>query len=223
MQAHYSRMPRPLAAANTAAQRRYLVLPRNVVKPVKNIPMIKPWKLLRSHYVLDHKWYRVRQDTVRLPDGREVDDYFVSIWPEVVLTFPITPEGKAILVRQYKHGAQRIVLEFPGGVFDAESETPAAAAAREMTEETGFAGGKMQFLGTLWEDAAKQNNRLHMFLAHGVIRSQAQELDEIEDIEVVEIPLDQLQDLIGGAEFSVSGSVSLAFMGLQALRAQAAQ
>ncbi|HHG86325.1 MAG TPA: NUDIX hydrolase [Bacteroidetes bacterium] len=179
---------------------------------------IKPWKLLRSKFVFDGKWYRLRQDTVKLPDGREVDDYFVSIRPEVVLTFPVTTEGKAVLVRQYKHGAQKIVLEFPGGVFDPSQETAEAAALRELAEETGYTSGKMKFLGALWDDATKQNNRLHMFLVQDATHTQAQSLDEIEDIEVVEVPVSALLGMIRQGELSVSGSVSLAFMGLDALK-----
>lgn len=178
---------------------------------------IQPWKLLRSKFVLDNPWYKVRKDAVRLPDGREVDDYFVSVRPEVVLTFPVTDAGHAVLVRQYKHGAQQVVLEFPGGVFDAETEAAEAAAAREMVEETGYTAREMQFLGTLWDDATKQNNRLHLFLGRGAAATADQNLDEIEDIEVVEVPVDALLSMIQQGEFSVSGSVSLAYMGLQAL------
>ena len=38
---------------------------------------MKSWKILHSDTVFQHEWYTLRQDTVQLPDGSIVDDYFV--------------------------------------------------------------------------------------------------------------------------------------------------
>ena len=83
----------------------------------------------------EHRWYQLRRDTVRLPNGRVVDDYFVSQRPNVAIVVPLTIENKFILVRQYKHGVQAITLEFPAGIF--RSVLPVTAAARELEKETG--------------------------------------------------------------------------------------
>jgi ADP-ribose pyrophosphatase len=85
-----------------------------------------PGRTLRSGLALDRPWYRVRRDVVELPGGELIDDY-VSEWPDVAMTMPVTADDHVVLVRQSKHGAGRITLELPGGPVDAGEEPPAAA------------------------------------------------------------------------------------------------
>lgn len=48
---------------------------------------LKKWKILKSKMVLDYPWCHVRQDEIELPNGKIIDDYFVSIKPDVALSF----------------------------------------------------------------------------------------------------------------------------------------
>lgn len=173
--------------------------------------VIRPWELLQSNFVLDHPWYRVRRDAVRLPDGREIDDYFISIRPEVVLVFPVTSKGEVVLVRQYKHGAGEILLEFPGGILNDPQEPPLEAARRELEEETGYQSETLHFLTTVWDDPAKQNNRLHLFLAEDCRLSGEQHLDTTEFIEVVHVPLEELRSQINDGLVKTGGAIALAW------------
>ena len=66
------------------------------------------------------------------------------------------------MVRQYRHGANRITLETPGGLVD-PGETPAEAAAREMLEETGYQAREIISLGGINPNPAIFSNRLHAF------------------------------------------------------------
>ena len=182
--------------------------------------MIEPWEILDSHFALDHPWYRVRRDTVRLPDGKVIDDFHLSIRPEVVLIFPVTPDREVLLVRQYKHGAQQILLEFPGGIFTDPSEPPLEAAKRELAEETGYETAKYTSLGEVWDDPAKQNNRLHLFLAEEVQPTAEINWDETEFIELVREPLGRIPEMIQHGEICTGGAISLAYKALMALQNQ---
>lgn len=178
---------------------------------------IRPWKVLDSEFALDHPWYRVRRDTVELPDGKIVDDYYYSVRPEVVLVFPVTEEGEVVMVEQYKHGAGEILLEFPGGILDVGETEPDVAAERELVEETGCTATEWLSLGTLWDDPAKQNNRLHLFLAKGVRQTEGQSLDETEFIRLHRFPLSSISQMIMDGRICAAGAVALAYRALQTL------
>ena len=178
---------------------------------------IRPWRLKRSEIVFDHPWYRLRRDWLLLPDGRQIDDYFVSLRPEVVLIFAVTADDEVVMVRQYKHGAAAILLEFPGGTFLPATESSTAAAARELVEETGYSGTNLELLGNAWDDPTRQDNRVHMYLVRDAQRTKDQDLDENEDIEVVLIPLRKFKAMCLNGEICVTGTLATAFLGLNAL------
>ncbi|MDO7853502.1 NUDIX hydrolase [Hymenobacter convexus] len=181
-------------------------------------PTIIPWKTLRSTLVFDNPWYKLRRDEVELPNGQVLDDYFVSVRPEVVLTFAVTEAGEVLFVRQYKHGAGRILLELPGGVMDAHETDATAAARRELLEETGYRADDITPLATVFDNPTKDTNRLHFFLARQVRWAAAQHLDPTENIEVVKVPLAEVEALVLNGTVEVSGSIALCLLALGRLR-----
>ena len=76
---------------------------------------------------------------MELPSGVVVENYFVRESRGFSVVCALTPDDQILLVRQYKHGIGEMVTELPAGMID-EGETPAACAARERTEETGYTG-----------------------------------------------------------------------------------
>src|ERR1700722_60983 len=89
---------------------------------------LTPWDSLATEIVVDHRWYRLRRDTVRLPSGRVIDDYFVSESADVVLVFAVTAGECVVFVRQWKQGRRAFLTELPGGVCE-PGEDPKLAAA----------------------------------------------------------------------------------------------
>lgn len=177
----------------------------------------QPWKLLKSELVFNHPWYKLRRDWVELPNGQVLDDYFVSVRPEVVLVFPLTTDDEVVLVRQYKHGAGAVLLELPGGVVDAHETDPAAAARRELLEETGYTADQLEPLLSVFDNPTKDTNRIHYFLAREAHRVAAQHLDPTETIEVLTVPLTEIEPLIQRGDIQVAGSVALCLLALRRL------
>lgn len=179
---------------------------------------IERWKTLRSLIVFEHKWYTLRRDHVELPNGHVMDDYFVSVRPDVVLTFPVTADGHVLFVRQYKHAAGDIFTELPGGVIDAHETDPLEAARREMLEETGYTSDDMELLMQVIDNPTKDTNRIYFYLARNVREVAAQDLDDSEHIEVLKIPLQEVEQLVLSGQINVSGSVALCLLALRKLR-----
>ena len=117
----------------------------------------RSWTFLRSHDVTDHHIFRLRHDLYRFePSGQEQDFIVIDTvsWVNVV---PVTTEGNVVLIRQYRHGIRDVTMEIPGGMMD-EGETPEAAAARELREETGYVAEKIRLLARVLPNPAVQNN-----------------------------------------------------------------
>ncbi|MBT9310964.1 NUDIX hydrolase [Leptothoe kymatousa] len=179
------------------------------------MPTPQLWKILSSRLAFDHRWYKVRQDTVCLPNGKVIDDYFVSVRPDVALVLPLTAHGDIVMIRQYRHGAQAILLELPAGTFDPSQEDPQIAAKRELEEETGYTAPTLKFLSVLYDNPVKETNRIHLFLAENAYLVGEQRLDETEDIEVVLLSIDDIHQYIAAGYIQVAGTLAALYLGLQ--------
>lgn len=178
---------------------------------------LKKWKILKSTMVVNHQWCKVRQDEVELSNGKVIDDYFVSVRPEVALILPVTSHQEIVLVRQYRHGGGEILLELPAGTFNPDEESPQAAAIRELREETGYIAEKVTPLSILYDNPVKDTNKIHLFIAQNVIKAGKQELDVTEEIDVVLIPMEAVMEKVTTGEICVAGTVAAIFLGLNFL------
>ncbi|WP_276496802.1 NUDIX hydrolase [Pontibacter litorisediminis] len=178
---------------------------------------LQPWKILRSDMVVDEKWYKLRRDEVELPNGHIMDDYYVSVRPNVVLVFPLTEDNHVIFVRQYKHAAADIFIELPGGVVDEHEIEPLEAARRELLEETGYTSEELEPLLEVIDNPTKDTNRIYYFLARNARKITEQDLDISEHIEVLKVPLEELESMVLSGKVNVAGSIALSLLALRKL------
>ncbi len=135
----------------------------------------------------DFDVFRVRKYRSRSPRTGALRPFTVIDTGDWVNVVALTGDGQVVLVRQYRHGTDRVTLEVPGGAIDA-GENPAGAAVRELLEETGYAGGAPEHLGTVDTNPAILSNRCHTYLIEGCARVADPDPDPGEDIEVVTMP-----------------------------------
>ncbi len=173
---------------------------------------ITPWKILESR----HPFPKFRMDTCELPSGKPYKAYVLEFdaWANVLA---ITKNKEAVLIRQYRHGVQEILLELPGGVVDG-GEDPLEGAKRELMEETGYAAENIIEVGRIYPNPAIQQNTLYCYLAMDAEKVGEQHLDESEDIEVQLIPLDELIEMAVSGKFLHALNVAVLFQVLAYLK-----
>lgn len=150
---------------------------------------IKPWRVLSSRTLYQDPWVRLRGDECETASGKILGAYHVLEYPDWSHVVAIDTEDQVILVRQYRHGVGVVSLELPGGMVDKEDADPAAAAARELMEETGYRAPTVRHVLTLAPNPATHANRMHVSLAEGVTPTGTQHLDGSEAIEIVRVPV----------------------------------
>jgi ADP-ribose pyrophosphatase len=170
---------------------------------------ITPWKILESHHL--HK--NVRIDTCELPDGKVIEGFVIE-YGDWVTVVALTMEQEVVLVRQYRHGAQKVILELPGGASEADDESPLQTARRELLEETGYASDQFIQIGCVSPNPANQTNMIYSFLALDAYQAGSQDLDETEEIEVVLKPLEEVIAMAKKGELLQSMQVSALFFTL---------
>ena len=98
---------------------------------------------------LSETWlFRLRRERFRSRSSGKTHDFFIVNLADGVHIIAVTPEQQVVLVRQFRAGSGRDSLETPGGLLEA-GEDPCVAGARELLEETGYAGDPAERLGTL--------------------------------------------------------------------------
>ena len=132
-------------------------------------PKNRKWKVLTSEYLARKPWFTVRHESLELPDGRRIPDYYVFEYPDWINVTAVTRDGRFVLLE---------------------------AAQRELMEETGYGGGQWRLLTTLSANPATQNNLTYCYLATGVEPLGEQHLDPTEDLRVHLLTREEVLELL---------------------------
>jgi 8-oxo-dGTP pyrophosphatase MutT (NUDIX family) len=168
---------------------------------------IKKWEVLEEKDISPSKWFPLFVHKVRLPDGKVIEDYYVSRLGDVAMVVAITPERELVLARQYKHGVQEVILELPAGRVG--KRTPREAARKELQEETGIVADELISIGQVYVAPPKDSTVTHGFLLKGARVQKGQAFDDTEDIELVFVPVRKLDQKIKSGEIRASDTIAL--------------
>ncbi|HXA27890.1 MAG TPA: NUDIX hydrolase [Candidatus Angelobacter sp.] len=139
----------------------------------------------------------VYQDEVRLPDGRPAGREIVQHRGAVAIV-PVAPDGRVVLVRQWRHAVERALWEIPAGTRD-EGEEPFATARRELAEETGYTAASWRSLGEACVAPGYSSELLWFYLAESLTSGETStDPDEKLDVRLFE-PSEVAQLLSSGA------------------------
>ncbi|MEX2550231.1 MAG: NUDIX hydrolase [Nitriliruptoraceae bacterium] len=152
----------------------------------------------------------VRVDRLRTPDGEEVDREVVER-PGAVAVVPLTPEGRVLLLHQYRQPVGRPLIEIPAGLLDVDGEEQDAAAQRELIEELGMRAGTLEHLTTFWNSAGWSDERTSIYLGRELQPAQPADgfVAEAEEahLEVVSLELDDAVAAVRDGEITDAKTV----------------
>jgi len=137
---------------------------------------------------------KVRVDRFRYDDGEEAEREIVEHPGAVGI---VAHDGETLyLVRQPREpGGEEALLELPAGKLDEEGESPLDTAQRELAEEIGKGARTWQHLTRFYTSPGFADEECHLFMATDLYDERA-DTDENERIEIVEVPLSDLDGVI---------------------------
>jgi ADP-ribose pyrophosphatase len=152
-------------------------------------------QLLKQCLFYKGRKFNFEVNRLRLPNKAE-GDWECIRHPGGALAVPVTPEGKLVLVRQYRFAIQGRILEFPAGTVEA-SENPQETIKREIEEETGYTAHKWDKLGEFFLAPGYSDEIIYAFLARDLVKLETPpQQDADEDIETVLMTPEELEKAI---------------------------
>ncbi|MGL4624650.1 MAG: NUDIX hydrolase [Culicoidibacterales bacterium] len=143
----------------------------------------------------------VYEDQVILPNGTMAQRDVVR-HPGGVCVLALTAEQEVIFVRQYRYVLDQLTLEIPAGKLDPTDSEPEAAARRELAEETPYTAQALELLHAFYPTPGFCDEKLYLYLAHGVELNSELTPDDDEFVDVVTYPLPEALAMLAAGEIT---------------------
>lgn len=162
---------------------------------------MQKWVTLKEKDVSGSKWFPLFKHTVKLPNGTVIDDFYLARLGAIASMLAVTPLQEIVLVQQYRHAVGEVMMELPAGSIE-EGTTIEQTAVRELKEEVGIniTEADLKPLGVSVPVPHKLDMRVYGYLITDAEVTDKQTLDELEDIEILKIPIRDVDTLIKNGE-----------------------
>lgn len=122
---------------------------------------------------------------------------------------PITDDNKVIMIQEPRTPVGKVILALPAGMIE-DGEKAENAAIRELEEETGYLASNMEFLREYYSSVGYSDEKISLYLATNMKKTK-QRLDDQENINVIEVPLEELIEMLDKNEI-ITASTTIAVM-----------
>ena len=176
------------------------------------------WKVVKTKQIVDNPYTQVFMQSIELPDGRLIEDWPIIQALDYVNGVVLNSDNEVMILEGYKHGLGRSSWQVVGGYLEPDEE-PSAAVKRELLEETGYASGHWNHLGSYIVDANRRVGEGHFFLARNAIKVAEPSHDDLEYFDLRWIPLDTMKEAlrdgrVGILSYAINISLALNFLKL---------
>src|ERR1700756_1692596 len=165
----------------------------------------KKARILKSEIIYEGKAFGVRRDELIEPTGVRTVREMVT-HPGSVVVLPVLPDGRIVLVRQYRYAARQYLWELVAGRME-RGEGPKKGAERELIEETGYRAKKFTVFLDFFPTPGFLEERMYLLLAEGVTAGEAAP-EEDEKIEVRPFRLTELKQMIKSGRLRDAKSIA---------------
>ena len=162
-------------------------------------------KILRSQIIYKGPVFGIRRDEVIEPSGVRATREVIT-HPGSVVVLPVLPDGRILLIRQYRHATRQYLWELVAGRID-NGETPLRAAARELIEETGYRAKSFRIFLDVFPTPGFLEERMFILIAKGLTPGEA-EPEEDEKMTSKAFTRAQLEQMIRGNKLHDAKSVA---------------
>lgn len=169
--------------------------------------MIDKMKRLKRELMYQGSILDVYKDTMQFANGKTEEWDFVSHRMGAAAVLPVLPDGRILMIRQYRNALERETIEIPAGCRDSLTEDTRISAIRELEEETGYHSDRVSYLLSLRTTVAFCDEFIDVYLAEELTPGE-QHLDDAESIEVEAYPLEELCRMIYEGKIQDSKTVA---------------
>lgn len=172
---------------------------------MQNDPMTE--KTLSSERIFEGRALTIDVLQIELPDGRR-STREVLRHRGAVCILAQRPDGRFVLVRQYRKAVERTLLECVAGCLE-ENESPESAALRETREESGYEVDTLVSLGRTLPAPGYCDEVHHHYYARLKPAAGALQLDSDENLEPVLMTAEEINAAIDSGEIDDGKTVIL--------------
>ncbi len=159
---------------------------------------------IESRRLYDGRLFKVVLERFKI-DGKVISREIVK-HPGAAAILPILPDGRILLIRQYRHAVGETLVEIPAGTLE-EGEEPEACAYRELEEETGYRAGRLRRLAALALAPGYSSEIIHIYLAEDLEEAQPHP-EEDESITLLRLGLVEVVEMIRRGEIRDAKTVA---------------
>jgi len=167
--------------------------------------MIFEEKTISSEMIYEGRILNLRRDKVHVKDNQTSYREIVEHNGGVALA-AVTPEGKMVMVRQYRKAAEKAILEVPAGKIE-KDEDHRLTAERELKEETGYSTGKMEYITSFYSSIGYSTEVIYLYYATELTPGET-DFDDNESIEILEYDLTELKEMVFSGEIEDAKTIA---------------